>query len=166
MSEKNWCFSNQAKEINNRKKTLPIVSKLMEKKTKDKQQQQEELTSYYTAWQLALKLLANVGYGAFARKEFAYSEYRVSEIITGYGRLIHKQMEKIAFECYGFQTGFGFIDWIFIRHSTASSASANTTTIASMLIAIITTTIRTVLPKKRAKTRIPVRLFKNISKYL
>ena len=36
MSEKNWCFSNQAKEINNRKKTLPIVSKLMEKKAKDK----------------------------------------------------------------------------------------------------------------------------------
>jgi hypothetical protein len=31
-------------------------------------------------------LLANSDYDAFARKEFAYSDYRVSEIITGYGR--------------------------------------------------------------------------------
>jgi DNA polymerase elongation subunit (family B) len=68
--------------------------------------------------------LANAGYGAFARKEFAYSYYRVSEIITGYGRLIHKQMEKMGFECYGFQTVFSFTDSIFIRHQ----AVANTTT--------------------------------------
>jgi hypothetical protein len=33
----------------------------------------------------------------FARKEFAYSDYGVSEIITGYGsRLINKQMEKMG----------------------------------------------------------------------
>jgi DNA polymerase elongation subunit (family B) len=66
-------------------------------------------------------LLANAGYGAFARKEFAYSDYRVSEIITGYGRLIHKQMEKIGFERYGFQTVFGFTDSIFIRHARADN---------------------------------------------
>jgi DNA polymerase elongation subunit (family B) len=82
------------------------------------------LNIYYEAIQLALKSLANAGYGAFARKEFAYSDYRVSEIITGYGRLIHKQMEKISFECYGFQTVFGFTDSIFIRHA----AAVNTTT--------------------------------------
>jgi hypothetical protein len=46
-------------------------------------------------------LLADAGYGAFVRKEFAYSDYRVSEIITGYGRLIHKQIEKMGFEYYG-----------------------------------------------------------------
>jgi DNA polymerase elongation subunit (family B) len=64
---------------------------------KPKEQQQHEMISYYEARQLALKLLANAGYGAFARKEFAYSDYRVSEIITGYGsRLIHKQMEKLV----------------------------------------------------------------------
>jgi DNA polymerase elongation subunit (family B) len=55
---------------------------------------------------------------AFARKEFAYSDYRVSEIITGYGRLIHKQMEKMG-ERYGFQTVFGFTDSILIRHAAA-----------------------------------------------
>jgi hypothetical protein len=32
-----------------------------------------------------LNLLGNVGYAAFARKDFAYPDYRVSEIITGYG---------------------------------------------------------------------------------
>ena len=79
---------------------------------------------YYEAIQLALKSLANAGYGAFARKEFAYSDYRVSEIITGYGRLIHKQMEKMGFERYGFQTIFGFTDSIFIRYLKAD----NTTT--------------------------------------
>jgi DNA polymerase, archaea type len=84
---------------------------------KPKEQQKQELIDYYEARQLALKLLANAGYGAFARKEFAYSDYRVSEIITGYGRLIHKQMEKLGFERYGFQTIFGFTDSIFIRHA-------------------------------------------------
>jgi DNA polymerase elongation subunit (family B) len=59
-----------------------------------------------------LKLLANADYDAFARKEFAYSDYRVSEIITDYGRLIHKQMEKMGFEHYGFKTVFGFTDSI------------------------------------------------------
>jgi DNA polymerase elongation subunit (family B) len=74
-------------------------------------------------------LLPNVDYISFAKKEFAYSDYRVSEIITGYGRLIHKQMEKMGFEHYGFQTVFGFTDSIFIRHhGTASAAAANTTT--------------------------------------
>jgi DNA polymerase elongation subunit (family B) len=50
------------------------------------------------------------------------------EIIPGYGRgLIHKQMEKMGFECYGFQTVFGFTDSIFIRHLRADK----TTTIES-----------------------------------
>jgi DNA polymerase elongation subunit (family B) len=86
------------------------------------------LINYYEARQLALKILTNAGYGDFARKEFAYSDYRVSEIITGYGsRLIHKQMEKIGFEHYGFQTVIGFTDSIFIRHHGTDS-SANITT--------------------------------------
>jgi hypothetical protein len=73
-------------------------------------------------------LLAILVWCSFVRKEFAYSDYRVTEIITGYGRLIHKEMEKIGFECYGFQTVFGFTDSIFIRHITASVATQNDTT--------------------------------------
>jgi hypothetical protein len=58
---------------------------------------------------------------------FAYSDYRVSEIITGYGRLIHKRMEKMGFE-HCFQTVFGFTDSIFIRHHGTGSAVNITTT--------------------------------------
>src|SRR5215213_2730639 len=100
---------------------MMIVAMMIKLSTKPKEQQQRELIDYYEARQLALKLLANAGYGAFARKEFAYSFYRVSEIITGYGRIIHKQMEKIGFECYGFQTVFGFTDSVFIRHAAADN---------------------------------------------
>jgi DNA polymerase, archaea type len=88
-----------------------------EELAKPSNQQKQEVTSYYEARQLALKLLANAGYGAFAQKEFAYYDYRVSEIITGFGRLIHKKMEQIGFERYGFQTVFGFTDSIFVRHN-------------------------------------------------
>jgi hypothetical protein len=70
------------------------------------------LINCYEARQLALKLLANAGYGAFARKEFAYFDYRVSEIITGYGRQIYKQMEKIGFEPYGFQPVCGLTQYL------------------------------------------------------
>jgi hypothetical protein len=73
-------------------------------------------------------LLADAGYGVFTRKEFAYSDYRVAVFITGYGRLIHKQMEKTGFECYGFQNVFGFTDSIFIRDDTTSAAAADNTT--------------------------------------
>lgn len=72
----------------------------------------------YDARQTALKLLANAGYGVFAREDFDFSDYRVSELITGYGRLIHKQLEKIAFEKYGLETIFGFTDSIFIKNAT------------------------------------------------
>jgi hypothetical protein len=71
-------------------------------------------------------LLANAGCGAFARKEL-HILTRVSEIITGYSRLIHKQMEKMVFECYGFQTVFGFIDSIFIRHNDYANATTTDT---------------------------------------
>ncbi|HKG72553.1 MAG TPA: hypothetical protein VKA87_11665, partial [Nitrososphaeraceae archaeon] len=57
----------------------------------------------------------------FARKEFTYSDYRVSEIIIRYGRLIHKQMQKIGFEYYDFRTVLGFIDSIFIRHDNSAA---------------------------------------------
>jgi DNA polymerase, archaea type len=121
--QRNGAFPSKLKKLIRERDRYQQLVNQGRTKPKDKQQQQEELISYYEARQLALKLLANAGYGAFARKEFAYSDYRVSEIITGYGRLIHKQMEKIGFERYGFQTVFGFTDSIFIRHD----ASGNTT---------------------------------------
>jgi len=124
--QRNGAFPMKLKKlINEREHYQQLVNQEL---AKPKEQQQHELINYYEARQLALKLLANAGYGAFARKEFAYSDYRVSEIITGYGRLIHKQMEKMGFEHYGFQTVFGFTDSIFIRHAHAD----NTTTTDSL----------------------------------
>jgi DNA polymerase elongation subunit (family B) len=123
--KRNGAFPNKLKKlIRERERYQQLVNQEL---AKPKEQQQHEMISYYEARQLALKLLANAGYGAFVRKEFAYSDYRVSEIITGYGRLIHKQMEKMGFERYDFQTVFGFTDSIFIRHLRAD----NTITIES-----------------------------------
>jgi ATP-dependent DNA helicase DinG len=72
----------------------------------------------YNARQMALKLLANAGYGVFAMETFDFSDYRVSELITGYGRLIHKELQKIALEKYGLETVFGFTDSIFIKNAS------------------------------------------------
>jgi DNA polymerase, archaea type len=72
----------------------------------------------YNARQMALKLLANAGYGVFAMETFDFSDYRVSEVITGYGRLIHKQLQKVALEKCGLQTIFGFTDSIFIKNAS------------------------------------------------
>ncbi len=49
---------------------------------------------------------------------FDFSDYRVSKLITGYGRLIHKQLQKIALEKYGLETVFGFTDSIFIKNAS------------------------------------------------
>jgi DNA polymerase elongation subunit (family B) len=71
----------------------------------------------YEARQTALKLLANAGYGVFALENFDFSDYRVVELITGHGGLIHKQIEKVAAsEKYRFETIFGFTDSVLIRN--------------------------------------------------
>jgi DNA polymerase elongation subunit (family B) len=49
---------------------------------------------------------------------FDFSDYRVSEVITGYGRLIYKKLQKIALEKYGLDTVFGFTDSIFIKNGS------------------------------------------------
>ena len=92
-------------------------SMLQEERNKPLEKQEDKKIIQYEARQTALKLLANAGYGAFAREEFDFSDYRVSELITGYGRLIHKQLEKIASEKYGFETVFGFTDSVFIKNA-------------------------------------------------
>lgn len=55
-------------------------SLLKQELAKSKQQQKQELINYYDARQIAAKLLANAGYGVFARKEFEYSDYRVADL--------------------------------------------------------------------------------------
>jgi len=108
--------------IHERERYRELLRLEYEKATENQRQQ---LINYYEARQIALKLLANAGYGCFAKNEFAYSDYRVSEIITGFGRLTHKEMEKVDQEKYGFQTIFGFTDSIFIRHSSKTNINPN-----------------------------------------
>jgi DNA polymerase elongation subunit (family B) len=91
---------------------------LKEERSKPVEQQKDNNIIQYEVRQTALKLLANAGYGAFAREEFDFSDYRVSELITGYGRLIHKRLKMIASEKYGFDTIFGFTDSIFIKNAS------------------------------------------------
>ena len=92
--ERNGAFPTKLRKlIKERESYQQLVNQEL---AKPKEQQQHELISYYEARQLALKLLANAGYGAFARKEFAYSDYRVSEIITGYARLIDTKYGKVV----------------------------------------------------------------------
>jgi DNA polymerase, archaea type len=90
---------------------------LTEEKNKLAEQKDLQKIIQYDARQIALKLLANAGYGAFAREDFDFSDYRVSELITGYGRVIHKQLEKMALEKYGLETIFGFTDSIFVKNA-------------------------------------------------
>ena len=91
---------------------------LKEEEKKPKENRDSQKIVQYNARQTALKLLANAGYGVFAREEFDFSDYRVSELITGYGRLIHKQLQKMASEKYGLETIFGFTDSIFIKNAS------------------------------------------------
>ena len=64
--QRNGAFSTKLKKlIKERGRYQQLVNQEI---TKPKEQHQHELISYYEARQLALKLLANAGYGAFARK--------------------------------------------------------------------------------------------------
>jgi hypothetical protein len=42
----------------------------------------------------SFNIVTYVGYGTFTRKEFAYSDYKISEIIAGYGRLSINKWRK------------------------------------------------------------------------
>jgi DNA polymerase, archaea type len=127
-------FPTKLKELLMERRHFQQLLKQEQVKPKEQQQQQQEIISHYESRQIALKLLANAGYGAFAKKEFAYSDYRVSEIITGFGRIIHKTMEQLGFQRYGFQTVFGFTDSIFIKHCRIASDGNSNKQIARFLM--------------------------------
>jgi hypothetical protein len=63
------------------------------------------------------------GYGVFAMETFDFSDYRVSEVITGYGRLIHKQRQKNSFRKVWFRHGI----WFYIYISQTLSGSSHFT---------------------------------------
>ena len=66
--------------------------------------------------QLALKNLTNSIYGLFGSKFFKFSDYRVAELTTAFGRQTLAYMRYIAEEVYDFQVIYGDTDSIFITN--------------------------------------------------
>ena len=64
--------------------------------------------------QLALKNLINGVYGLFGSKFFEFSDYRVAELTTAFGRQTLEYMQHIAKEVYGFKIIYGDTDSIFV----------------------------------------------------
>jgi DNA polymerase, archaea type len=64
--------------------------------------------------QLALKNLINGVYGLFGSKFFEFSDYRVAELTTAFGRHTLEYMQHIAKEVYGFTVIYGDTDSIFV----------------------------------------------------
>jgi DNA polymerase elongation subunit (family B) len=64
--------------------------------------------------QLALKNLINGVYGLFGSKFFGFSDYRVAEITTAFGRQTLAYMQHIAKEVYGFKIIYGDTDSLFV----------------------------------------------------
>jgi DNA polymerase elongation subunit (family B) len=66
--------------------------------------------------QLALKNLINGVYGLFGSDFFAFSDYRVAELTTAFGRQILEYMQHIAEHVYGLTVIYGDTDSIFVTN--------------------------------------------------
>ena len=66
--------------------------------------------------QLALKNLINGIYGLFGSDFFAFSDYRVAELTTAFGRQILEYMRHIAENVYGLNVIYGDTDSIFVTN--------------------------------------------------
>lgn len=88
-----------------------IVTRLL-RDFRDERFRQQHLQN--EAVQLALKNIINGCYGLFGSKFFEYSDHRVAELTTAYGRLVLHHMQHIAKEVYGFTIIYGDTDSIFV----------------------------------------------------
>jgi DNA polymerase I len=88
-----------------------IVPRLLHQ-FKEERFQQQELGN--EPMQLALKNLINGCYGLFGSGFFEFSDYRVAELTTAYGRQTLQYMQHIAKEVYGFTIIYGDTDSIFV----------------------------------------------------
>ena len=71
--------------------------------------------------QLVLKILINGIYGLFGSKFFEFSDYRVAELTTAFGRQTLYYIQHIAKEVYGFKVISGDTDSIFITDTHRES---------------------------------------------
>ncbi len=68
------------------------------------------------AMQLGLKILINGCYGLFGSEFFVFTDYRVAELTTAYGRYTLSYMKHIAKKEYGFDVIAGDTDSIFVTN--------------------------------------------------
>jgi len=92
---------------------IGIVPRLLSK-FRDKRFKQQELGNHIM--QLALKNLINGVYGLFGAKFFEFSDYRVAELTTAYGRKTLQYMQHVVREIYGFDVIYGDTDSIFVTN--------------------------------------------------
>jgi DNA polymerase elongation subunit (family B) len=81
---------------------------------RDERFRQQELGN--ESMQLALKNLINGCYGLFGSEFFEFSDYRVAELTTAFGRQTLQYMQHIAKEVYGFDIVYGDTDSIFVTN--------------------------------------------------
>ncbi|MGE5601399.1 MAG: DNA polymerase domain-containing protein, partial [Clostridia bacterium] len=66
---------------------------------------------------LALKIIINGAYGVYGYKKFPFADTRIAEVITAYGRKMHKAMEDLAkSERYNFNVIGGDTDSILVTY--------------------------------------------------
>jgi DNA polymerase elongation subunit (family B) len=88
-----------------------IIPRLLEQFREERFRQQELGNE---SMQLALKNLINGCYGLFGADFFQYSDYRIAELTTAFGREALQYMQHAAKEVYGFDIIYGDTDSIFI----------------------------------------------------
>ena len=93
------------------KKKIGIIPKLLSK-FRDERFRQQEIGNI--SMQLALKNLINGIYGLFGTNFFEFSDYRVAELTTAFGRKLLRYMKEIAKEVYNFDVIYGDTDSIFV----------------------------------------------------
>jgi DNA polymerase I len=94
-------------------KRLGIVPKLLQQFREERFRQQDLGNE---PMQLALKNLINGCYGLFGSAFFEFSDYRVAELTTAFGRQIIQYMQHVAKDVYEFDIIYGDTDSIFVTN--------------------------------------------------
>jgi DNA polymerase I len=97
---------------------------LLLKAEKEKDDANPLLIEEYETQQKGAKLFANTGFGLFANDYFEFSNYRVAECITGEGRRLHRQMERLA-KSFDLDIVFGFTDSVFVKSNKKGEGKQN-----------------------------------------
>lgn len=90
-----------------------IVPRLLQQ-FRDERFRQQEIGN--ESMQLALKNLINGCYGIFGSTFFEYSDYRVAELTTAFGRRVLQHMQHITKEVHDFKIVYGDTDSIFVTN--------------------------------------------------